>query len=142
MSNHIPNLQLVHNIPNSFKKIRRESSLIQAKNMKGKKCKSEVNSIPVLVQQRAPGDQKRERADSLSLKQIFLSTPQISGNFFRFILYNFFIITKKSEFRSHFLKSAFHISFCGFLSVDTDEYLLIIIIIIFIVIMVVSQLIP
>ena len=133
MSNHIPNFQLVHNIPNSFKKIRREAPLIQAKNMKGKKCKSEVNSIPVLVQQRAPGDQKRERADSLSRKQIFLSTPQISGNFFSFyslqilkknqlftnVLRNKFFHKKdtyffKVKFKVHFLKFAFHIFFCGF----------------------------
>ena len=76
---------------------------------------------------------ERERADSLSLKQIFLSTPQISGQFFQISL-EILIIKKESEFRSHFLKSAFHISFCGFLSVDTGEYLLIIIIIIVIVV--------
>ena len=65
--------------------------------MKGKKCKSEVNSIPVLVQQRAPGDQKRERADSLSLKQIFLSTPQIPDKFFSFYSLEILIITKKNQ---------------------------------------------
>ena len=108
MSNHIPNFQLVHNIPNSFKKIRREAPLIQAKNMKGKKCKSEVNSIPVLVQQRAPGDQKRERADSLSRKQIFLSTTQISGNFFLYYSLQILII-KKNQFLTHFLRNkSFH----------------------------------
>ena len=55
-----------------------------------------MNSIPVLVQQRAPGDQKRERADSLSLKQIFLSTPQISSIFFQFSQ-EILIITEKNQ---------------------------------------------